>query len=218
MRTFRLCLFVCLCLLLAGCGRQEAAAPVPLTQEQIANANEAFASQTVTRKDPQGPALVSPTAVSCFFTSCYSDPRELDLQEFLRYCPVGSILEDSDREEFLAVIRASGMPQTDPLPSQYIVPVHRLPREEVSALLETYAGITAEDLKNTEKALYLEQYNAYYVFTSDFGPGYFQCVGGERTAEGYRFWSEPDAATGLRKVLTVRQDQGRFLIQSFLEE
>ena len=197
--------------LLAGCGTQAQ----PLTEAEIAKANQAFAFLEEVTENGETKTQVS--RISCFFTSFYAEPSELDLAEFLRYCPVGTILEDRDQEEYLAVLAALDIdPEPFPMPGDYIVPVHRYRKADVSALLEAYAGITAEDLPHTEGILYLEVYDAYYNFTSDFGPGMFTCTGGERQGDTLRFWSEP--VDGVRKVLTVKKADGAYRILSFLEE
>ena len=199
-------------LLLAGCAGEKRA----LTEAEIARANEAFFFMKEVVEN--GTATQELNEVSCFFTSYYSRPSEIDLEEFLRYCPVGTILEEEDVEEYRAVLTALEIdPEKFPLPRDYIVPVHRYRKADVSALLEAYTGITADDLNNTAGILYLEAYDAYYNFTSDFGPGVFECVGGEQQGDTIRFWSEADA-DGTRKVLTLREADGVYLIQKFEKE
>ncbi|MBQ1620747.1 MAG: hypothetical protein II094_07065, partial [Oscillospiraceae bacterium] len=41
--------------------------------------------------------------ISCFFTSYYSDPRDLDLAEFLAYCPLAESVEDEKEFDALQV-------------------------------------------------------------------------------------------------------------------
>lgn len=202
----RILTFLCLILILSGCAGRVPAATA-LTPEEIAEANAALSWDTAVRS----------AEISCFFTSYYASPEALDLGAFLRYCPGSRLLEDEDAEEFQAVILASGMPLTDPLPSQYFVPVHRYCREDVSALLKKYANITVKDLIQTDGALYLKEYDAYYTFTSDFAPGYFQCVAGQRSGNTIQLWSESDE-DGSREVLTVQKKGEAYYIFSFLRE
>lgn len=213
MRKRITCMLLCFCLfLLAGCGREDMS--VPLTEEQIARANEAFTSEMAVFEEGRTTAIVYSTEISCFFTSFYSDPSQIDLREFLLYCPIDTILEDSDAEEFQAVMAADGNAHGGVLPSDYVVPVHRYRKADVSALLKKYADITVDELANTENALYLEEYDSFYNFTSDFGPGYFQCVGGEIQGDTIRLWSEVDEE-GSRSVLTIREVDGKYFIQAF---
>ena len=52
---------------------------------------------------------------------------------------------------------------------------------------------------------YLPEYDAYYNYTSDFGPGIFTCTWGERNDDLIRLYQE----TGERTiVLTLRELDG----------
>ena len=93
-----LCLCACL-LVLRGCTKTELSAPPPssapassqvseaapeeeavtLTPEEIEKANEAFAPVRY------GDNTRYASEISCFFTSEYTDVRDLDLEDFLRY-------------------------------------------------------------------------------------------------------------------------------------
>ena len=184
-----------------------------LTQEQVDRINEAFEPFVELSDNVYGTS-----EISCFFTSNYDDPTQINLEEFLRYCPIGvsSCLDEGDTEEFLAVMELDNS-WFDPdrelhSPNDLPVPVHRYPREEVSALLQKYADITVEQLDWTG-CLYVEEYDAFYNFTSDAGPGVFPCAGGQFTQDGVLLWSEPDE-TGERCELTLRKSGERWLIQS----
>lgn len=163
-----------------------------------------------------GQPIVQATPITCFFTSQYADVTQIDLEEFLRYCPIGSVLTDNDAQEFQAVMAKEkpNFQDETALPSGYPVPVHRFKREDVSALLKTYANITVEDLQNTEGVIYLEEYDAFYNFTSDFGPGTFNCAGGQTLANGVRLWTGL-RQSGARGVLTLQKAGERYFIQSY---
>lgn len=188
-----------------------------LTEEELVQAEEAFHS----RAYPNDRSL----ELGCFFTSTYADVTELDLKEFLFYYFFESqTLEDSDAEEFLALAALPGFPFTEvlkdeaPLPCGVPAPIHRIPRSAVNKTLETYAGITTADLKNTENVLYLPDYDAYYNFTSDYGPGWFQPVEGARDGDTVRLRSQPMGHMGTQVVqeLTLREEGDRWLIRSFI--
>ena len=98
-------------------------------------------------------------------------------------------------------------------PEDLPVPVHRYPRSEVSALLQKYAGVTVEEL-DWESCLYVEEYDAFYNFTSDAGPGFFECAGGQVAGDSVLLWSAP-LEDGTRSELTLRKSGDRWLIQSF---
>ena len=63
-------------------------------------------------------------------------------------------------------------------------------RAAVDETLEACAGITSADLKNTGGILYLPDYDAYYNFTSDYGPGWFEAAEGVRDGDTARLRSE----------------------------
>ena len=95
------------------------------------------------------------------------------------------------------------------------VPITRIPAASVDETLTRYAGITAADLTNTAGTFYLKDYDAYYVYTSDFGPGTFAPVSGERIAD--RIYLYGGGENGSRRVLTLRTtDGGGWQITSFL--
>lgn len=155
----------------------------PLTGEELTIWREELATM---RDDKQ-------TVVSCFFTSSYSDPRDLDFFEFLYYCPLGEIVGSGgdfvniDEAELSALI-ATGKYFGD------VVPTHRYRVSKINAALTQYAGVTLDDLhgdwKYDERMLYLPEYDAFYNFTSDFGPGYFYPRYGERRGNAVTLWSD----------------------------
>lgn len=198
---------------LAGCGTADSEKPVPLTKEEIAQVNEALSLPLGEPWNGKNQLL----EIACFFTSTYDSPEEINLEEFLAYCPSGTILEDTDGEEFRAVVAA--LPWEggeDALPSDFPVPVHRFRKKDISALLERYAGITVDDLTSTDGVTYLEEYDCFYSFTSDFGPGMFTCEGGEVLGDMVRLWTDLRGEDGnARKVLTLRKSEDAYLISSF---
>lgn len=181
---------------------------VPLTAAQIAQINEAFNPVIY---DRQGNPIGTNTW-SCFFTSHYDDVRELDFEKFLAYFPGdGSTVGE---EEFAALKELDSFlfrGEVSTL-SDMPVPVHRYPRRLVDMVLKEYAGITTEDL-DTSGVEYLVEYDAYYNYTSDFGPGTFTCTRGEILGDVVLLY-EKLADNGSR-VLTLREEDGRYVIVSF---
>ena len=220
----RVLALTCALALLAGCkaAPEETTPPAnrggtPLTQEEIDRVNEAF-SPLEEREDG-----TYATAVSGFFTSYYDRPEDLNFQEFLRYFPGDGTLGEADAQEFAALAALPGFPWREDLGTKEVrvtdlpVPTHRILRSSVDDTLRRYAGITTAELTNTDGVFYLEDYGAYYTFTSDFGPGAFPCVGGVWDENGARLWTRP-REDGSRSVLTLRAEEGRYLIQSFTME
>ena len=189
----------------------------PLTAEELAQADEAF--------NCYGHPGDKAQELGCFFTSSYEDVTELDFEAFLQYYFVESAeLGDGDVEEFQALAALPDFPwdaedleRWGNVPSGLPVPVHRIPRAAVDQTLETYAGITAAGLKDTSGILYLSDYDSYYNFTSDYGPGAFQPVEGVRDGDTVRLRSGPAWGNGGEVIqeLALREEEGRWLIQSF---
>ena len=169
---------------------------VPLTQEEINWFND-WLEPIV--QDKQGNDI-GVNARCCFLTSYYDDVTELNFEEFMRYFPGdGSQVTDAEVE---ALREVDGWPfgwveSLEKMP----VPVHKYPKRLVDLILGEYAGISTEDL-DTSGAAYLPEYDAYYNYTSDFGPGIFVCTRGEWDGDTIRLYSE---VGGVTKLLTLRQ-------------
>ena len=166
----------------------------PLSAEEVAWFNDWFEPIV---QDKQGNDIgVNPRC--CFLTSYYDDVTELNFEEFMRYFPGdGSRTSEAD---FEALREVDGWPfdwveSLEKMP----VPVHKYPKRLVDLILGEYAGISTEDL-DTSAVAYLPEYDAYYNYTSDFGPGMFVCTRGERDGDIIRLYSVNGTA-----LLTLRQ-------------
>lgn len=189
----------------------------PLTAEELAQADEAF--------NCYGHPGDKARELGCFFTSSYEDVTELDFEAFLQYYFVESTeLGDGDVEEFQALAALPGFPwdaedleRWGNVPSGLPVPIHRISGAAVNKTLETYAGITVASLDDTSGILYLSDYDSYYNFTSDYGPGSFQPAEGVRDGDTVRLRSGPVWGNGGEVIqeLTLREEEGRWLIHSF---
>ncbi len=195
--------FACIVLLI-GCGTKEPLKTIPLTEEEITQANEAFVSVTTTDTGFMA------SEISCFFSCFYAQPQDIDLREFLRYCPADDKLTDTESDEYHAFLAVEAADD----PNSFPAPVRRYSKEAVSAILEKFANITVDELVNTDGVIYLEAYDAFYNTTSDFAPGTFQCVGGEKNGNTIRLWAETDE-NGKRVELTLTAVDGTYFIQSF---
>ena len=127
--------------------------------------------------------------ISCFFTSYYSDPRDLDLIEFLRYCPLAEGVEDEKEFDALHVDWeiGEGEDQHYATLDEMPVPTHRYRVSRINEVLRQYAGITLDDMHTDWRSVgeppYLPEYDAFYNFTSDFGPGVFEPTSGTQTGD-----------------------------------
>lgn len=184
-----------------------------LLEEELAQFNEIYAAQATSTDF---------LPVNGFFTSLYDDATELEFAEFLRYYPADGALDSADAAEFEALSKLPGFPwkaedfgletlTVNDLPT----PTHRILRSSVDETLQKYADITTADLKNTEGVLYLPEYDAYYNFTSDFGPGVFTCVGGKKDGNIIRLWSDTHGYDGSTEILTLQYEDGNYYIKSF---
>ena len=194
--------------------------PVPdrgdLTEEEVERVNRVFSYQD---QDWQGGAAEF-LMVSGFFASHYADVRELDFSEFLYYYPGDG---GPDSEEFAALAalpefpwKAADFEKETLVSSDLPVPTHRILRSSVDATLQRYAGIATADLTDTEGTLYLPEYEAYYTFTSDFGPGSFTCEGGRVMGDTTLLWSAERETAGVREELTLKKEGENWYIRSFL--
>lgn len=187
-----------------------------LTEEALEGWREALSSFQM-----EDTGAVTSTPVSCFFTSTYADPRDLDLAQFLAYCfPLEEPVEEE--AEFESVVSGSfweelvnsedGSTRKRTL-SDMPVPVHRYRVSRINELLSQYAGITVDDLstdwRHDGRTIYVPEYDAFYNFTSDFGPGVFEPRSGERSG---------DIVTlrGDHTVLKLRVTDGGYHILSHL--
>ena len=225
MKPILFALLPALLLPLAGCAQQQpppssptpAAETRPLTQGEIEQVNEAFSAMV----EQDGVAYATP--VSGFFTRYYDDVQNLDFMDFLRYFPGDGLVEEDDQAEFAALAALPDFPFAEEAanlgwtsPSDLPVPIHRILRSSVDETLERYAGITTADLTSTDGTLYLPEYDAWYTFTSDFGPGTFVCAGGQvNEATGSTLlWANP-WEDGSRAELTLERDGEAWHIRSF---
>ncbi len=184
----------------------------PLSTEELTRFNDVFAAQA---------DISYFLPVNGFFTSRYDDVTELDFAEFLRYYPDDGTLEEEDVSEFEALTKdpnfhwnAGDFGKETLTVNDLPTPTHRILRASVDETLQKYAGITTADLKNTEGVCYLSEYDAYYNFTSDFGPGLFECAGGKKDGNIVHLWSSADS-DGSGELLTLQEKDGNYYIKSF---
>lgn len=200
--------------LLGGCGQMEKTAetenggPVPLTEEEIGQVNKAF----VPFFEEDG--MVRNNPLCCLVSCYYEKPEDIDLSVFLAYSFVverGPDWEPVGEEEFQTLRE-----QADWLGEsreEWRTPIGRIPRAQVDAFLEKYTGITTAELAAPwaeKEFIYLEEYDAYYNFTSDFDPGWFEYEEGVRDGDIVRL-------TGYGQELTLeKQPDSSWHFVSFL--
>lgn len=170
----------------------------PLTVEELTWFESYTDSETSFYDEQWGGFVGSATAISCFFTSKYSDPRDMNASEFLQYCPSQGELTMEDEAEFQLIQKKldwrvgedSHLASIAELPC----PCHRLPRTYINNILTQYVGITVEEMHTDwrEESFYLPETDCFYSFTSDFGPGAFVPCYGERKGDMVTLWEAPN--------------------------
>jgi hypothetical protein len=195
----------------------------PLTAAEL-DYFEEYTTSIWTEYDAEwGGYIGGSTEISCFFTSHYSDPRDMDANAFLAYCPVRSTLiigGEEDEEEWQLVQKVINFRSGEDNPvislDDLPVPCHRHRRTEINELLTTYAGITVEEMHTdwTSEAQYVPETDSFYTFTSDFGPGRFIPCYGEKNGDIVTLWAAPDNYDDTANMLTLQKSGENWRILS----
>ena len=168
-----------------------------LTQEELAAYNAVMDPAV---RDESGDIVdfhIQP--FSYFFSSYYKNVRNLNFEEFIRYFPDSGQATEAEFEAlkklddwpFKRVARMEDMP----------VPIHRHTISSINEVLTRWGGITTSNL-DTTGVCYLEEYDAYYTFTSDFNMFYFIAESGEQV--GNYVYLRKSVENGNIAVLTLR--------------
>ena len=129
----------------------------------------------------------------------YKNVRNLNFEEFIRYFPDSGQATEAEFEAlkklddwpFKQVARMEDMP----------VPIHRHTISSINEVLTRWGGITTSNL-GTSGVCYLEEYDAYYTYTSDFNMFYFIAESGEQV--GNYVYLRKSVENGNIAVLTLR--------------
>lgn len=172
-----------------GCtftGAKNEAEIVPLTAEEVEQYNKAFEPVL---SDGQGGSRINP--LSHFLGPYYDKPENLNLADFLRYYP--SDEDVTNEAEFEALKAEKSWPfGTDMTLGDMPVPIHKFSADTVNEVLKKYMDIALDDLSGVgmDELIYLEEYDAYYNFTSDYAAGFFICTSGETQGDIIRLYNE----------------------------
>ena len=172
-----------------------------LTQEELAAYNAVMDPAV---RDESGDIVdfhIQP--FSYFFSSYYKNVRNLNFEEFIRYFPDSGQATEAEFEAlkklddwpFKRVARMEDMP----------VPIHRHTVSSINEVLTRWGGITTSNL-DTAGVCYLEEYDAYYTYTSDFNMFYFIAESGEQV--GNYVYLRKSVENGNIAVLTLRLTPG----------
>lgn len=198
----------------------------PLAAEELSWFEDYLASERVEYDETWGGYTTYGLPVSCFFTSLYYDVRDLDAEAFIQYFPAESLVSTADGEEARLVAEKADwrgedgtLWSVDELP----VPCHRIPRETLDEALTKYAGVTVAEMHTDwmEELFYLPETDCFYTFTSDWGPGVFSPVYGERggdRAEMVTLRGAMDTERGTVMTLRLEKAGENWLIRSHMNE
>ena len=146
-----------------------------------------------------------------FKAGSYNDPKEIDLDSFIKYFPSKNYEENSD--EFKDIMEK--LKKLDSFSefesSAKLMPLVEIDKNLVDATLKKYAGIVSGDVKSKGKCLYLREKNAYYTFVSDVSIGTFYPTEGE--IKGNDLILKDSHAT-----LTLENKDGNYFIKSYIEK
>ena len=161
----------------------------------------------------------------CFFSSKYSSPEKLDFKKFLQYYPqfdaflewTPELKKKLEASEFWREYREQGITvDTSPAPVRLYKP------EIINEGLEYYTGIGLDEIKanNTQEywnSIYVKEIDRFVNFTSDAGGWKFEPERGTKKDGIVKLYGVP-RKDGSRNVLTFKEKDGRYLIQSFVKE
>ena len=140
---------------------------------------------------------------SYFLTSYYDNVRDLNFEEFIRYFPSSGKTTEA---EFKA------LKKLDDWPFKWVenmadmpVPIQQHTVSSINEVLTRWGGITTNDL-DTAGVCYLEKYDAYYTYTSDFNTALFAAESGQQVENYVYLYGNLNDRN--RSVLTLRLTPG----------
>lgn len=176
-----------------------------LTDEEVKQIEKAFVE-----KFPGSEDIINITS-NFYKAGNYNNPKEIDLDRFIKYFPGRALVENSD--EFKTTLEK--LKKLDIFSefesSSKLIPLVEVDKNLVDATLIKYAGINSDDVKRKDKCLYLKENNAYYTFVSDVSIGTFVPEEGE--IKGNDLILKSDSAT-----LTLENKDGRYFVKSYIEK
>lgn len=178
-----------------------------LTDEEIKQIEKVFVE-----KFPGSEADDIKNITSNFFKAGnYNNPKEIDLDRFIKYFPGRALVENSD--EFKTTIEK--LKKLDIFSefesSSKLMPLVEIDKNLVDATLMKYAGIVSDDVKSKDKCLYLKEKNAYYTFVSDVIIGTFVPIEGE--IKGNDLILKDNSTT-----FTLENKDGKYFVKSYIEK
>ena len=176
-----------------------------LTDEEVKQIEKVFVE-----KFPGSEDIINITS-NFFKAGSYNNPKEIDLDSFIKYFPSRALVENSD--EFKTTLEK--LKKLDNFSefesSAKLMPLVEIDKNLVDATLMKYAGIVSDDVKSKDKCLYLKEKNAYYTFVSDVSIGTFVPIEGE--IKGNDLILKDNSAT-----LTLENKDEKYFVKSYIEK
>ena len=127
----------------------------------------------------------------------------MNFEEFIRYFPSSGKTSEAEFE---------ALKKLDDWPFKWVenmadmpVPIQQHTVSSINEVLTRWGGITTNDL-DTAGVCYLEKYDAYYTYTSDFNTALFAAESGQQIGD-YVYLYEPVGNGGIA-VLTLHLTAG----------
>ncbi len=179
-----------------------------LTDDEIKHIKDVFVE-----KFPGSETEDIKNITSNFFNAgSYSNPKEIDLESFIRYFP-SKYIEENTEEYNTKIEKLKKLDNfSEYESSSKIMPLVEIDKNLVDATLQKYAGIVSDDISQKDKALYLKEYDAYYTFVSDSSIGTFYPREGE--IKGNDLILKENAS----RTLTLENKDGKYIIKSYTEK
>ncbi len=162
-----------------------------LTQSEIDDFVQAFTVSLPSKKPNE--EVINP--VCHMFSSYYEQVEDINLFDFVYYMPrhILSSQSEADVAQFEALKKVDGFiyRNVEKL-EDTITPLGSIGRDQVNDVLLKFAAISLDQLagKGSEGVLYLDQYQSFYSYASDFGVGIFRPIKGEINGAILKLYSE----------------------------
>ena len=158
----------------------------------------------------------NPNTLYCFLSSQYDDPKEIDLEHFLRYYP--SFPEyfrwTKAQEKKMLASKTWKDRFGDMGLNDTPTPVRLFDPQALNVSLEYYTGIRIQDIPNWQEAeSYIPEIDRYLNTSSDFGGVSFAPASGTKNGDTVVLRGNI-YGDGKVDVVTLQEADGRYLIRS----
>lgn len=176
----------------------------PLTEEEAASVRLAFAPDYYDAAANEG--ICNPRAA--FLLDMYGDISQMSRSKFLTYYPATEKCEDEEEFQLLKKKYPQDFENEQTIRDMNW-PIHRIPADELRAVMDKYTRAEWDDLPYDGWYHYLEETDCYYTYYSDVGLFGFHCTDGWVYEGGAMLF-------GQEHVLILTEQNGQYYIQAHL--